>query len=413
MRPRSRPADLVVFLGPSLPARVAERLAPCRVLPPAHSGDLLAVLSSRPLAIALVDGLFETVPSVWHHEILEALEAGVAVFGGASLGALRAAELERHGMVGVGKIFRWVKSGRVEDDAEVALLHAPAEWGFRPLTLPLVAVRSAAEEARGGRVLRPADARALLAAAQALHFTERTWERVLAAAPLGAGARQRFLAFLPSAADPKAEDAKATVLAAAGYVRARRAGAPPLPPPRRRPSSHLRRAKLARASALLPDGCSVDSAAVLEAVARRPDAGRLAADGLRRALLIALARSAGLAPARGEGEEALSIWLARLGVPAARRESYLAACALDGADARRLGEDLALEAAVLEEAASFAPDGPSWQEGLALGARLAGAFAEEAVRAARAGASSTAGASTPTPRGGGGSPPPAPRRKRR
>jgi hypothetical protein len=398
------------------------------VLPPARSGDLLAVLSSRPLAIALVDGLFETEPSVWHHEILESLEAGVAVFGGGSLGALRAAELDRHGMVGVGMIFRWVKAGRVEDDAEVALLHAPAEWGFRPLTVPLVAVRAAADQARARRVLRPSQARALVLAAQALHFTERTWERVLGSAPLGAGPRRRFLSFLPSAPDPKEADARATVLAAAAYVRARRTGAPSPPPPGRRPSSHLRHAKLRRSVALLPDGRALDSAAVLDTLQRRPDAGRMAADGLRRALLVALARSAGLSPAPGEGEEALATWLARLGVPAARREAYLSACAIDGADARRLGEDLALEAEVLRGAAAFAPDGPSWEEGLALGARLCGAFAEEAARAAApltparpprtragrpTGATSTAGASTPTARGGAGSPPPARRRTRR
>jgi len=46
-----------------------------------------------------------------HHELLDALEEGVAVFGGASMGALRAAELWQHGMVGVGKIFRAYRDG--------------------------------------------------------------------------------------------------------------------------------------------------------------------------------------------------------------------------------------------------------------------------------------------------------------
>ncbi|MBK7506604.1 MAG: hypothetical protein IPI52_16620, partial [Bacteroidetes bacterium] len=78
VRPAARPraADLVVFLGPSLPAAEARRLAPCRVLPPARAGDLFAVLPERPLAIALVDGVFEAAPSVWHHELLAAQAAG-------------------------------------------------------------------------------------------------------------------------------------------------------------------------------------------------------------------------------------------------------------------------------------------------------------------------------------------------
>ncbi|MET0402172.1 MAG: TfuA-like protein, partial [Cystobacter sp.] len=93
----SRPEELLVFLGPSLPEEEALALVPCRVLPPARQGDIWRALSLRPRAIALVDGVFEAQPSVWHHEVLAALDAGVAVFGGASMGALRAAELAPHG----------------------------------------------------------------------------------------------------------------------------------------------------------------------------------------------------------------------------------------------------------------------------------------------------------------------------
>jgi hypothetical protein len=118
---------------------------------------------------------------------------------------------------------------------------------------------------------------------------------------------------------------------------------------------------------------------VVAALARRPDAGRLAAEGLRRSLLAALARASGLAASPEEAEGALAAWLGRLGVPARRREAFLAACALDAAAARALGEDLALEAAVLGGAERFVPDGPSWEEGLALAARLTGAWVEEAA----------------------------------
>ncbi|WP_242346484.1 TfuA-like protein, partial [Anaeromyxobacter terrae] len=215
---RARADDLVVFLGPSLPAAEARRLAPCRVLPPARAGDVLAVLPARPLAIALVDGLFDTTPSVWHHELLAALDAGVAVFGGASMGALRAAELERHGVVGVGAIFRAYRDGILDDDGEVALLHGDEEHAFRPLTVPLVAVRAAADAARAGRLVSPREARALVAAAAELHYTVRTWPRVLAQAKLTEPARERLRAFLPRAPDPKADDARACVEAAAAFV---------------------------------------------------------------------------------------------------------------------------------------------------------------------------------------------------
>ena len=64
-----------------------------------------AVRAHRPRAIGLIDGVFLDVPAVWHRELLWALSEGVHVFGAASMGALRAAELAPFGMRGVGTIF--------------------------------------------------------------------------------------------------------------------------------------------------------------------------------------------------------------------------------------------------------------------------------------------------------------------
>jgi len=381
-KPRLRPGDVAVFLGPSLPAAEARRLGPCRLLPPAQAGDVLALLPERPLAIALVDGLFDAVPSVWHPELLAALDAGVAVFGGASMGALRAAELWREGVVGVGSVFAAYRDGLLDDDAEVALLHAGPEHGYRPFTVPLVTARAALDAARARRVLTPRDAARLLDAARALHYQERTWPAVLAAASLAPERRARLERFLPDAPDPKADDARACIAAAAEFARARRAGAPPPPAPGAAPASHVRRARLRRARTVLPDGRRVDSGTVLDALARRPDAGRLAAQGVRRALLAALARSFGLAAGEREAEDVIAGWMRRAGVPARRRASFLAALGLDDGAARAVAEDVGLEAKLLAEAARVVPDGPSWEEGLALGARLTGAWLEEAARLA-------------------------------
>ncbi len=69
-------------------------------------------------------------------------------------------------------------------------------------------------------------------------------------------------------------------------------------------------------------------------------------------------------------------WLEPLGVAPAGRADFLAACGLDDGAAARLVEDLALEAALLGVSDRVLPDGPSWLEGLALGARLSGAWGE-------------------------------------
>ena len=376
---------IVVFLGPSLRLHEARSELDAVYRGPVAQGDVYRAVTSaqRPDAIGIIDGQFDHVPAVWHKEILWAMDQGIRVYGSASMGALRAAELGPHGVIGVGRIFAAYRDGELVDDGEVALLHADGEHGYRPLTLPLVQVRVAAGAARAAGLLGRPGERALVAAGTALHYTERTWPRLIDAARLAREARGPLAAFLPRVPDQKAEDARACLREAAAFVRARRQGAPPPPRPTLPPPpAHVRRARLARARSPLPDGRAALSGEVLAALARRPDAGRLAAEGLRRALLAGLARSLGLAAGPAEAEEAERAWLGRLGIRPARRDAFLAACGLDEGEARRLSEGIVLEARLLGMAERVVPDGPAWEEGLALAARLSGAWVEEAARVA-------------------------------
>ena len=83
----------VVFLGPSLPGAAARMILDADYRPPAQRGDILGAARDGARLIGLVDGFFHGVPAVWHKEILFALEQGAQVWGAASMGALRAAEL--------------------------------------------------------------------------------------------------------------------------------------------------------------------------------------------------------------------------------------------------------------------------------------------------------------------------------
>ena len=62
--------------------------------------------------IAIIDGVFHKEPAVSHKEILEAIKKGVTVVGGASMGALRASELDDFGMIGVGRVYHDYSNGR-------------------------------------------------------------------------------------------------------------------------------------------------------------------------------------------------------------------------------------------------------------------------------------------------------------
>jgi hypothetical protein len=87
---------VVVFLGPSLPLEDARKILDAIYLPPAKQADLIsAAINHEPDAIALIDGTFHQSLSVWHKEILFALQRGIRVFGASSMGALRAAETVR------------------------------------------------------------------------------------------------------------------------------------------------------------------------------------------------------------------------------------------------------------------------------------------------------------------------------
>ena len=85
---------IYVFLGPTLPADQARAELPSAVfLPPVSQGDLYRVALRGPRAIGIVDGYFHRVPAIWHKEVLWAMSRGIHIYGSASMGALRAAEL--------------------------------------------------------------------------------------------------------------------------------------------------------------------------------------------------------------------------------------------------------------------------------------------------------------------------------
>lgn len=182
-----------VFVGPSagdvvLPAGV-DRFAP------AAMGAVWRAVEEGYRRIALVDGLFGAVPAVWHKEVLYALSRGVLVYGASSMGALRAAELSPFGMRGVGAIYRLYRSGRLTDDDEVCLVHAPREQGFVPLTLPMVNVRRTLGRMRRAGEITPARALGAAARLKHVHFSLRDVQSVkdaLAQAGAGEAARASF-----------------------------------------------------------------------------------------------------------------------------------------------------------------------------------------------------------------------------
>ena len=75
------------------------------------------------------------------------MSRGIHVFGSASIGALRAAELLPFGMEGVGTVFELYRDGILEDDDEVAVAHGPAETDFVSASEAMVNIRQTLRKA--------------------------------------------------------------------------------------------------------------------------------------------------------------------------------------------------------------------------------------------------------------------------
>ena len=55
-----------IFTGPTLSPVEAAQVLDAEYLPPAAIGDVYKAAQKRPWAIGIIDGFFESTPSVWH-----------------------------------------------------------------------------------------------------------------------------------------------------------------------------------------------------------------------------------------------------------------------------------------------------------------------------------------------------------
>lgn len=171
--------EIYVFLGPTLAEKDARAELDAVYLPPASAGDVYRLWRRRPRAIGIVDGYFGCVPAVWHKEIMWIMERGVHVFGAASVGALRAAELDSFGMRGVGWVYQAFREETLDRDDEVAVRHTSADDGYRPLSEAMVNIRRTLQAAEDQGIISAATASMLLTAGTALFYHDRTWPELL------------------------------------------------------------------------------------------------------------------------------------------------------------------------------------------------------------------------------------------
>lgn len=207
----------VVFAGPSLPAPYPKH-PDIEYRGPAETGDIEAAVEEGAHAIGLIDGHYQQVGSVWHKEILHALSKEVTVFGGASMGALRAAECHAFGMVPVGVIASRYCQGILFDDADVAVINAPAELGFAALSEAAVDADATLRRLHELGLVDDVELQRLLSASRRLFFADRTDETIVEQAHLNARATDVLTAYRRHHVSLKRRDARKVVRAVAEFA---------------------------------------------------------------------------------------------------------------------------------------------------------------------------------------------------
>lgn len=167
----------VVFHGPSISTAEVDRLIAATHAPPIRRGDLDAVDGYD--VVVILDGDFGQSHSVSPKEILRTIEKGVIVIGASSMGALRASELDRMGMIGIGWIYDRFRRCAVRRDDDVALVYSPID--FKPMTVPVIDVDYWTSRLLADRLVTRRDKARLVRMARSIFFAERTEEQLMKA----------------------------------------------------------------------------------------------------------------------------------------------------------------------------------------------------------------------------------------
>jgi hypothetical protein len=170
----------VIFLGPSLSHEKARKIFDTDYRPPAKKGDFLRLAADPAVRlVGFVDGVFlQDYPPTPIEVYQLARKEGVLLAGAASLGALRAVELEKFGMVGLGRIFQLYKSGKVDADDEVAVTFAP-DGDYRLQSEAMIDIRYNLYLAHKKGLISKRAKRALAKVAKETYFPHRNYAHII------------------------------------------------------------------------------------------------------------------------------------------------------------------------------------------------------------------------------------------
>jgi TfuA protein len=173
--------NVVVFVGPSLDPEKARTILEADYRPPAKKGDLIKLIMSldeKETVVGLIDGYFLLDYPPTPIEVYQLIvRPNTVVIGSSSIGALRAVELEKFGMIGIGKIFQLFKLGKLDADDEVAVTFSQDSYRLQSEAMVDIRYNLYLSLKRGFVDKETKDAIAKVA--KSIYFPYRTYQNII------------------------------------------------------------------------------------------------------------------------------------------------------------------------------------------------------------------------------------------
>lgn len=200
---------IIIFTGPSLSIEEASKILKADYREPIQRGDILKVIQDSPDIIGIIDGVFHQSPAVGHKEIIEAINKGITVVGGGSMGALRASELDSLGMKGIGYVYNEYSSGNIESDDDVAIVFDSTTG--EPFSEALVNVDYKFKEAVKSGIINNDERKELISVAKSIYYPKRTYYNIFKNSSIDEEKKEELIDFIVELVDVKKQDAIAVL----------------------------------------------------------------------------------------------------------------------------------------------------------------------------------------------------------
>lgn len=200
---------IIIFTGPSLNIEEGSKILGADYRPPVKRGDILKAINESPDIIGIIDGVFHQSPAVGHKEIIAAINKGIIVVGGGSMGALRASELDDLGMKGIGHVYREYSNGNIESDDDVALIFDAATG--EAYSEALVNVDYRLKKAVESNIINKEEKNELLTITKSIYYPNRTYHNILKESEIEDEKKEKLIDFIVNITDIKKQDAIAVL----------------------------------------------------------------------------------------------------------------------------------------------------------------------------------------------------------